>query len=57
MWGWIREMDGGRYGGGSVMGDRDHKVIYHSDIKLTILLIIIILIYNIKTSTHKCKPF
>ena len=29
MWGWIREMDGG----GSVMGDRDHKVIYHNDIK------------------------
>lgn len=33
MWGWIREMDVSRYGGGSVMGDRDHKVIYYSDIK------------------------
>jgi hypothetical protein len=29
MWGWIREMDGG----GNVMGDRDHKVIYYSNIK------------------------
>lgn len=33
MWGWIREMDGSKYGGGKVIGDRDHKVIYHSDIK------------------------
>lgn len=33
MWGWIREMDGSRCEGGKVMGDRVHKVIYHSDIK------------------------